>query len=179
MTRHFDAAPWPTSLKVVSLIGTVVLGSVAFAAYLVVPAPAGFTHRFGLAVASVPLVVLVASVFFVVRGYTVDRELLSVKRLVTSTRVPLLGLTKVWADPSVCRGSLRVFGNGGLFSFSGWFYNKRLGRYRLFATDLRSGVVLQYPDKVVVVSPATPQAFVQHLQHVIPGLRVGPEESRA
>ncbi|HYB20136.1 MAG TPA: PH domain-containing protein [Thermodesulfobacteriota bacterium] len=174
MKRHFHSAPWSTSLKLVSLLGAILLGSVAFAAFRAVPAPVGFTHNFGIGVALVPVVVLAASVFFIVSGYTLDPTELSVERLITSTRVPLSGLTRVWADASICKGSIRVFGNGGLFSFSGWFYCKRLGRYRVFATDIRNAVVLQFPDRVIVVSPAAPQAFIQHLQHIVPGLHVGP-----
>ena len=173
MDRHFPAAPWPTSLKVVSFFGAIVLGAVSWAAYRVIPTPAGFTHKFGLGVALLPLALLIGCILFIVRGYTVDTAQLSVERLLTSTPVPLSGLSRVWADPAVCKGSLRVFGNGGLFSFTGWFYSKRLGRYRLFATDFRNAVVLKFPDRGVVVSPAAPHAFVEHLRHVVPGVHVG------
>ena len=151
-----------------------ILGGVSFAAYRAIP---GFTHQFGLGVALIPLAVLVGSTFFIVSGYTVEASQLWVKRLITSTRIPLSGLRRVWADPNVCKGSVRVFGNGGLFSFTGWFYNKRLGRYRLFATDSRKAVVLQFPDRVIVVTPAAPAAFMEHLHHLMPELLVGPEET--
>jgi len=177
--RHFHAAPWPTTLKVVSFLGTGVLCALSYAAYRAVPTPSGFTHNFGIGVALVPLVIILGAVLFIVGGYRVDSNVLLVERLITSTSVPLAGLTRIWADPSICKGSLRVVGNGGLFSFTGWFQNKTLGRYRLFATDFRHAVVLKFPDRVVVVSPAAPQAFIDHLHHIIPDLNVGPEESGA
>jgi len=65
---------------------------------------------------------------------------------------------------------VRVSGNGGLYSFCGWFFSKRLGRYRLFATDLRSTVVLQFPDRTVVISPSAPRAFVEYLHQLIPSV---------
>ena len=176
MSRHFDAAPWPTSLKVLSLIGTIIVLAVSCGAYRAIPAPAGFTHDFGLVVAFIPLAALIGAVLLVVRGYTVEPRQLSVQRLLSSTTISLSGLTRVWADPGVCKGSLRIFGNGGLFSFSGWFQNERLGRYRLFATDMRNAVVLQFPARVIVVSPADPHAFVRHLHTVVPGLQIGAEE---
>lgn len=177
MTSHFRSAAWSTSLKVVSLLGTIMLCGVSYAAYRSIPTSAGFTRQFGLTVALIPLIVLLASFLSIVRGYTVEFSELSVKRLLTTTRIPLMGLTHLWADTTVCKGSVRVFGNGGLFSFSGWFYSRRLGRYRLFATDFRNAVVLQFSDRAVVVSPEVPQAFIDHLCQVIPGLHVGPEES--
>jgi hypothetical protein len=175
MTHHFRVAPWSTALKVLSLVGTVVLGAVSYAAFRAIPTSTGFTHNFGLGIALVPLAVLIASLFFVVRGYSVDATHLVVERLFTATRVPLTGLTRVWIEPHACQGSIRIIGNGGLFSFSGWFYSKRLGRYRLFATDFRNAVVLAFPRENVVVSPAAPHAFLEHLHHLVPGLPLGSE----
>ena len=65
------------------------------------------------------------------------------------------------------RRSLRTFGNGGGFSFSGFYYNKRLGSYRAFVTDLHRTVVLRYAKRRVVVSPAAPEDFVRDL--AVPG----------
>ena len=52
-------------------------------------------------------------------------------------------------------------GNGGLFSFSGWYCNKALGTYRAWVTDPGKTVVLRYGVKTVVVSPSEPEAFVE------------------
>lgn len=176
--RRFAAAPWPTVLKVMSLFGTIALLIATVAAYRAAPDAPGFTRNFGIGVAAVPLLLLVTCVLFVVRGFTVDREQLAVERLLSATRIPLGDLTRVWIDPSISKGSLRVMGNGGLFSFSGWFYHRGLGRYRLFATDLRYAVVLRFRRRVIVVSPAAPQAFVEYLREIVPGLQIGPEENR-
>jgi len=176
MDRRFPAAPWPVSLKVISAAGTVMVIGISFAAYHAVPALHGFTHYFGLGVALVPPAVLTGALLFIVSGYRVQSDALRVERLVTSTSVSLSGLTRVWADSQACKGSVRVFGNGGLFSFSGWFYSSRLGRYRLFATDWRNAVVLKFSDgRAVVISPASPQSFIAHLDRIIPGLQIGPD----
>lgn len=177
MSLHFKAAPWPTSLKLLSLFGTVLLLGVGYAAYRAIPVPSGFTHQFGLAVAAIPPLILLATLLFVVRGYTLDGETLIVPRLLTRTRIPLHGLQSAWVEAAVCRGSVRVCGNGGLFSFTGWFYSKRLGRYRLLATDLADTVVLRFADRVVVISPATPHAFVDALRQHFPELGTAPEIS--
>lgn len=171
MKRHFDVAPWPATLTLISLLGTVVLGGVGYAAWRAVPTPSGFTHDFGVGVALVPGAVIVGALLAMVRGYALDKDELQVRRLLTTTRLPLAGLRAAWTDPAVCRDSIRVVGNGGLFSFTGWFQNPRLGRYRLLATDLRQGVVLQFHDRVVVISPASPAAFLEHLRRLRPGLQ--------
>ena len=88
---------------------------------------------------------------------------------------PLPGVSRAWKDPDVIKGSLRVVGNGGLFSFSGLFWSRRLGRYRLYATDLKRSVVLVTPERILVVSPADPDEFLRHIQMLFPGVqgRVG------
>lgn len=171
MKRYFDVAPWPATLTLVSLLGTVVLGGVGYAAWRAIPTPSGFTHGVGVGVALIPGAVVVGALLAMVRGYTLDQDQLQVQRLLTTTRLPLATLRAAWADPVVCRDSIRVAGNGGLFSFTGWFQSPRLGRYRMLATDLRRGVVLQFHDRVVVITPAAPAAFLEHLRRLKPGLQ--------
>lgn len=174
MKRHFAVAPWPATLTLVSLLGTLVLGGVGYAAWRAIPVPDGFTHGVGMGVALVPGAVILGALLAMVRGYALDRDELQVRRLLTTTRLPLALLRAAWADPAACRDSIRVAGNGGLFSFTGWFRNPRLGRYRLLATDPRQGVVLQFQDRVVVISPAAPAAFLEHLRRLKPGLQDTP-----
>ena len=66
------------------------------------------------------------------------------------------------------RRSIREFANGGLFSYTGGFHNSVLGSYRAFVTDHARTVVLRFPDRaagdrVVVLSPDDPEAFVARL----------------
>jgi hypothetical protein len=174
MRLHFPAAPWPVSLKAISILGTVALLATGFAAYRAVPTPSGFTHQFGIGVALVPVAILLGAIFFMVSGYAIEGNDLFVERLFTSTRLSLAGLDRAWIEPAVCKGSLRIYGNGGLFSFSGLFYSKRLGRYRLFATDFSHAVVLIFPDRTVVITPVTPHAFIEFLRHRFPNLDTTP-----
>ena len=179
MRRKFAVAPWPVTLKVVSVLGTALLMGVAIAAHRAIPVPSGFTHAFGLGVALVPVAVLVGALLFVVSDYEIEGTDLYVGRLFSYTRVPLAGLSRVWVEPGVCKGSLRVFGNGGLYSFTGTYYSKRLGRYRLFATDLSRAVALALPARTVVVTPAEPHAFVEYLcQRFADAKRDAPEVGR-
>jgi hypothetical protein len=59
--------------------------------------------------------------------------------------------------------SLRTCGNGGAFSFTGWYWSKSLGFYRAFVTDLNRTVVLRFEKKTVVVSPGEPEDFAEAL----------------
>ena len=166
--QHFPAAPWPTALKVTSALGALVLLGVGYAAFRVIP-PWGFAHRFGWAVALVFPAIALGSLLFVVRGYDVGPSRLEIRRLLWSTWIPLDGLSRVSREPEAVKCSLRIFGNGGLFSFTGLYQNKTIGRFRLFATDLTKAVILTLPRRTVVVTPAAPHAFAEFLSRSLPG----------
>lgn len=162
---RFRVAPWSTLLIVASAGSCVVLLAVAWAAAQAIPR-LGVAHWVGLAVAWIPVTVLVGALLFVVTDYELDHHSLAVRRLLWWTRIDLTGLTRVFREPAGFKGSWRVFGNGGLFSFTGIFYSKALGRYRLFATDPRRFVVMVLPGRTIVVSPADPDAFVHAVQRL-------------
>jgi hypothetical protein len=110
------------------------------------------------------LLLYLGAVLFTVRGYIVTGDVLLVRRLFWKTRVSLQGLVSAQADPDALRKSVRIFGNGGLFSFSGFYYSKPLGHFRMFATDTTNPVVLRFEKRTVVVSPSEPEAFVRDIR---------------
>lgn len=173
MVRRFPVAPWTLTLKLVSVFATVALLGTAVAAYQAAPSAAGFTRSFGIGVAALPVLLLLGAFWYQVTGYAIEDDQLCVHRLLTATRIPLKGLRRAWAEPAICKGSIRVWGNGGMFAFTGLYYSKALGRYRLFATDLSRAVVLELPDRVVVLTPEDPEGFLAHLRHRFPKLETG------
>jgi hypothetical protein len=152
------SAPWSRSLRRVTTLTVVLLLSVALAGVLVGPRQ---WWLWRIAMVGVPLLVLVGSLLFTVRGYVVTESRIEVRRLGWSTVLPFAGLGGVNGEPQGLRGSLRLFGNGGLFAISGWFWNRRIGRFRAYATDPGRAVVLRYRDGTkVVVTPDDVQHFI-------------------
>ncbi len=110
-----------------------------------------------------PLLLLAGCLPFMIRGYQITGEAILIRRLGWTTRLERAGLRSAEFVPKVMRKSLRTCGNGGGFSFTGWYWSKALGPYRAFVTDLNLTVVLRFGRRTVVVSPATPEAFVAEL----------------
>jgi hypothetical protein len=160
--RRFNVAPWPGWLKAISLVSSLILIGVAYGVAKLMP------RAVGVASAWLTLAVLLGSALSVVRSYEVDRNRLSIQRLLWSTVVDIRGLTRVWHDPNGLRGSIRVFGNGGLFSLTGIYWSRALGRYRMFATDPKKFVGMVLPSRKIVVTPADPDAFVQEIRTLYP-----------
>jgi hypothetical protein len=150
--KHYKA-PWGTPLIVSSSLATVLC--LGLAVYL---------DRNNLGrVALLLLAINVFAALFTIRGYTITADAILVHRLFWATRLPLAGLQSAEFSPGAMCKSMRTFGNGGLFSFTGFYRNKALGSYRAFVTDLRRTVVLRYDKRTVVISPAVPEEFVRDL----------------
>ena len=161
------AAPWSAELKVISLLATVaLLGGIALEFAL-----SEHVGALGAVVASLLATVLVGAALFTVRGYELTPHDLRIKRLLWSTVVPLDGLVAVATDPTLVVDSIRLFGNGGLYSFSGLFRNRKLGRYRAFITDLDRTVVLDLGSRRVAISPREPTDFISVLAILVPTVR--------
>ncbi len=152
-------------LIVVSIFTTVTcLGFAAGAAWEAAVRPHLALLRW---VVILPLLILFGAALCTIRGYTITSDAILVHRLMHDTTLPRAGLESASADPEAMRASLRTFGNGGAFSFSGFYYNKRLGSYRAFVTDPRRAVVLRYANRRVVLSPSSPEDFARELS--VPG----------
>lgn len=123
--------------------------------------PGGGLHGRPLSV--LPLILIVGAAPFIVRGYTITPDAILVQRLFWDTRVPLAGLQSAQFDPGALRWSIRTFGNGGLYSFTGWYWNRQIGAYRAFATDTKRAVVLKFTRRTIVLTPDSPEDFVREL----------------
>jgi hypothetical protein len=149
-------APWSTSLVIISLLFTFLCVGIAIGVI--------WSGRGRLPwMALLPLVIVCGGALLTIRGYTVTSDAILVHRLFWTTRVPLAGLQSARFEPDAMRWSIRTFGNGGLFSFTGFFRNKALGAYRAFVTDPHRTVVLHFPTRTVVVSPSAPEEFVHDI----------------
>jgi hypothetical protein len=151
-------APWSTLLVVVSVLTTLLCLGITFG----VPLLPG-QHGSGMWLSWLPLVLVFACALFTVRGYTITQDAILVHRLLWATRLPRAGLKSAEFVTGVMNRSLRTCGNGGFFSFTGFYWCKTLRSYRAYVTDLRKTVVLRYERRTVVVSPDAPEDFVREL----------------
>ncbi|MEI8233512.1 MAG: PH domain-containing protein [Verrucomicrobiota bacterium] len=149
-------APWGRTLKWVSVLVSVLL--IAFL-WSTTFGPHGRNTLF----LELLWMLLPITALFTIRGYTVTPEAILVHRPFWHTRLPREGLLSATVEPKAMKGSLRTCGNGGLYSFTGWYWSKKLGRYRAFVTDLNRTVVLRWEKRTVVISPDDPEGFVREV----------------
>ena len=171
----FPAAPASGIVKVASTLAVLVLLAIAVSF-----STASARHSLGaivLVAMVLPPLLIGGTLLYVVRGYDLEGSTLRVQRLLWVTELRVGALERAWHDEKAMSGSMRLFGNGGLFAITGWFRNKKLGRYRAFVTNPGQAVVLRGAAGTIVVSPAVPLAFLSHLRSHVAGIAIGPPGS--
>jgi hypothetical protein len=109
----------------------------------------------------IPVLFSIGCALFTIRGYTITPDTILIRRLLWATELPRAGLASAHFVPNAMRWSIQTFGNGGFFSFSGFYWNKALGAYRAYVTDPARTVVMHYrASRTVLLSPAAPEDFV-------------------
>jgi hypothetical protein len=150
-------APWSRSLKTASRIAVFILLGIAVAGIVLIPARMPLFRVFMVAV---PACILVSALLFRVCGYSLTATALEVERPLWTTPFTLADLLSVAGDSDALQGSLRLFGNGGLFSFTGIFWNRRLGLFHAYGTDPGRAVVLKFRKRTIVITPDDTQRFI-------------------
>ena len=166
---HFKA-PWSAGLRRRSLLGVAVL-AIGAAASIIAWQRTG--DPLALLLIALLLLVLLAASLCMVKGYALTNDEIIVKRLGWTTRLPLAGLKSVAGDNEAMDRSLRLFGNGGLLSYSGYFWNRKIGRYRAWATDPSRAVVLRYAKRKIVITPDDPQRFIVRVRTTLKNIDSG------
>jgi len=154
-------APWSITLIVLSALATLLCLVIT----LGIPWLPALRHHGEVEIIArwLPLALMIGCGLFTVRGYAITPDAILVHRLLWATRLPRAGLQSAEFVPNAMCKSIRTCGNGGFFSFTGFYWSKTLKSYRSYVTDPRRTVILRYENRTVVVSPGTPEDFVREL----------------
>lgn len=111
--------------------------------------------------------IIFLAVFFGVYGYRIQDGELNIIRLGRSKNIPLSGIKSIEFKPNAMKSSVRKFGIGGLFSYSGMFSNQLLSTYKAYATHSKKTVVIITDKKLLVVSPDDPEEFIRSVREAM------------
>jgi hypothetical protein len=154
-------APWGALLKLMTAASVSLLTGIALFGIFAIP-----RHNAISIVAMIvfPLIIIVGSALFTIRGYVLTPEALLIQRPGWNSKLELSDLLSAEVDASAMARSIRTFGNGGMFCLAGYFRNNKLGSYRALATDPKRSVVLRFKNRTVVVTPDRPEDFVARIK---------------
>jgi hypothetical protein len=114
---------------------------------------------------------LVGAIWYgaLVHRYRLLGDELLVERAWQTKRFPLAGLIAAESDCEALRGAWKLWGNDGLGAYAGRFRSKKLGNFRAYVSDPNCAVLLRWPDRCLVVSPAQPGEFTDAVRARVAG----------
>jgi hypothetical protein len=165
MTHHHFKAPWGRTLFIASAFTTLVmLGTACLLIlnrqipwFVSLPLP---TDSLGIVIAAVLLIPL-GALPFIIRGYVLTKDGILIKRLWWNTVLPFAEMRSIEVEPLALSHSFRTCGNGGLYSFTGFYWSSQLGHFRAYVTDLNRTVIVHMRNRTAVLSPDDPAAFAR------------------
>jgi hypothetical protein len=113
------------------------------------------------------LVIVAIPYFFSVRRYTLGSNTLEISFILHKRTIAIADITEiVFPNHNNLAGSIRLFGSGGFFGYSGHYYLKSIGKYIIYANSTRNTVLIRSKQgKTFVLAPETPENFVAILKN--------------
>ena len=103
------------------------------------------------------------------RGYALRERSIFVKRLIGGVRIPLEHMREARRTTSDdFRGSIRLWGSGGMFGYYGLFRTSKLKKCWWYVTDRRNTVVVITDEKTALFSPDDVDGFLAALRAMVP-----------
>lgn len=156
------SAPWSRFLKLTSAGVTVLILGVFWTVAPISTVDESFAFKLFLYL--LPIVLLGSSAIFIIRGYEIVGDNIEVIRVIGRAKIPIDTIERVEFNPAATDMSMRMMGNGGLYSFSGFFRNRYLGSYRAYVTNKMNNVVIyRKSGPPIVVSPGEPAEFIESI----------------
>jgi hypothetical protein len=120
---------------------------------------------------SIFIIIYLISFLYRPVAYTINRDSVTIKRLLGSKNIALTDITYVKAiERKQLRWAVRIFGVGGLFGYWGTFTNSLFGRMTWYATNLNNAVMIETKKgKRIVISPNDVDAFINQVQTKLVG----------
>jgi hypothetical protein len=148
----FDTAPLEPGARFITILATVI--SLGIPVLMVASRAPAFVIGLGCAL----LVLLLYSFAASPTGFALGSGQLAVTRRVLRPQLfPLASLSA--ARPTAMPRSWRLWGNGGAFGFWGTFRSRDWGTFKVYGTDHRKGVLLEWPGFKLFVTPSDREGF--------------------
>jgi hypothetical protein len=96
------------------------------------------------------------------RGYTIQGDMVLVKRLIGNARIHVAERPKRW---NWTWWRIKLIGSGGLYGYYGYFFFRGLGKASMYATNRHNLVLIRDSEgRNHLVSPNNPEKLMQQLE---------------
>ena len=120
-------------------------------------------------------VLIVATYLLRPRAIFIDNNGLTIDRMVKPVKITFADIKLIRAlNAEEMKWSLRTFGNGGMFGYTGKYYNRTLGSMTWYVTQRKNYILIEKLDgKKIIITPDHPQDFLLDVQSLNKNIPVG------
>lgn len=115
----------------------------------------------------VTVILLLLILPFIITGYSIADNKLIIHRPFWKNTFDLFELNRIEINSSAMNNSLRLFGIGGAFSYSGIYSNNLVGKYKAYATSRKKSVVMYFNKEIIIVTPDSPDNFTNTINNIL------------
>lgn len=117
------------------------------------------------AISLVPVAIIYFTRALAPRGFALNDIELVIDRPMNPIKIPLTSVTQVRRlEDTETKMALRLMGASGFYGHYGWFWNKRLGKFRLYAGRFNDLVLVRSGTTLFILGPEDTEAFTAHLR---------------
>ena len=162
LTYRASADPFVTWVTVLVGILVLAIGIGGFRVGMV--ASLGVMRVVGYGVALLCFGFLAISYFYSPRGFRVSDAAVIVDRPAGDVEIAIESVESVEPFQISGTGTIRTFGNGGLFGVYGRFYNEELGSFRIYGSRMGEAVLLRTREGPFVLTPDDSEDFANQIR---------------
>ena len=116
-------------------------------------------------VSFVLIATMIAMYMYRPKGIVVTNDALIIDRQVKPVTIQYSDIKSVKQVTNELKGSIRTFGNGGLFGYIGKYYNRNIGKMTWYCTQRKNFVLVELNDKRnIIITPDHPQDLLLELK---------------
>jgi PH (Pleckstrin Homology) domain-containing protein len=106
------------------------------------------------------------------RSIAVDGTGITIDRMVMSASIPFSDIKTIRRlEDKELFGSIRTLGNGGVFGYTGLFYNRTFGSMTWYCTQRKNYILIEKNSgKKMIISPDNPEELIQLIRLTHPSL---------
>lgn len=174
----YECAPPSLSIKVISTFIAIIPLAILFMFFmLLITNPASLRtgeNALLLVISILPTILIIGTAYWLCWrlkpvGYRFENGQIIISRRLPwrEVRYSLSDLVSVEVIPRMRMMTIQMPGTGGLFSYTGRFYNTQMGWFRGYLTTSRDFILLRGTNNSIAISPLHVEVFLADLHRII------------
>lgn len=170
MTKHYTSPDTIAGTIVPASLATLTIITATFA--VINTTTATSTPELILPFLAPALILTLLIVFYLYRSHyiTIHQDALEIYRTANTITLKYTDIKKIeLLNDNDMRGTIRTLGNGGIYGYTGKFYNRKFGTMTWYCTKRKNYILIELNNlKKIVFTPDNPKEVLTDLRNNVP-----------